>query len=187
MTTAINMKKISELELIKQVGVWAEANFGEHRMPEFGIMEEIGEAAHCVLKHIQKIRGMEKKETFDDKFGDALADTVIFLADWCSIHNAYFQLSRCERLAVEVRTDGGERTIINSILQSASIFFSVAVDSPIPGKQNVFGENLAQRLVQGLSLWADYYELDLSILVANVWVNTVSKRDWKKDPSGKNH
>jgi NTP pyrophosphatase (non-canonical NTP hydrolase) len=68
---------------------WAAYNFPEAPGEQFlmGMMEEMGELAHCHLKASQAIRG------FTDGFGgdayltaatDAIADFIIFAAGYCN-------------------------------------------------------------------------------------------------------
>lgn len=62
---------------------WVKHNFGARPswMPLLGIMEELGELAHSHLKQAQGIRSHEDHEAMAK---DAVADIVIFLADYCS-------------------------------------------------------------------------------------------------------
>ena len=62
---------------------WVKHNFGERPawQPLLGAVEEIGELAHAHLKHAQNIR---VSETHIENAKDAVADTVIYLADYCS-------------------------------------------------------------------------------------------------------
>lgn len=63
---------------------WVEHNFPgrEPYYPLLGAVEEIGELAHSHLKRVQGIRGTEADH--DAAAMDAVADTIIFLADYCS-------------------------------------------------------------------------------------------------------
>lgn len=68
---------------------WSERNF-EYKFPDdqtfwkpiFGIMEEMGELTHHLLKRSQGIRGSSAEHT--EKAKDAIGDLVIFLAGACS-------------------------------------------------------------------------------------------------------
>lgn len=62
---------------------WAEHNFGD-QPPEIsflGVVEEVGELAHTILKRKQGIRTSEDHEA---KGKDAVGDILIFLADFCT-------------------------------------------------------------------------------------------------------
>lgn len=63
---------------------WSQKNFGDQ--PAYrallGAVEEIGELAHAHLKEEQEIRG--SKKFHEDCAKDSVADTIIFLTDYCS-------------------------------------------------------------------------------------------------------
>lgn len=63
---------------------WVLRNFGERPtwMPLMGAVEELGELAHAHLKAAQGIRGTAAEHAEAAK--DAVADVVIYLADYCS-------------------------------------------------------------------------------------------------------
>ena len=63
---------------------WVEHNFKgrESWKPLIGALEELGELAHAHLKGAQGIRGT--KEEHAEAAKDAVADIIIFLADYCS-------------------------------------------------------------------------------------------------------
>lgn len=63
---------------------WVRWNFGERPsyQPLLGAFEELGELAHAHLKQEQGIRGSAEEN--EAKAKDAVADTVIFLADYCT-------------------------------------------------------------------------------------------------------
>ncbi len=62
---------------------WVEHNFPGRPswMPLLGIMEELGELAHA---HLKQAQGIRTEEDHDALARDAVADIVIFLADYCS-------------------------------------------------------------------------------------------------------
>ena len=64
--------------------VWQTRNFG--KMPTedsiLGIVEEIGELAHHLLKKKQKVRGTP--EFHDMKMKDAIGDIIVFLMGFCT-------------------------------------------------------------------------------------------------------
>lgn len=73
----------------EEVRVWSNHNFGvdgpaDH--PMFGIVEEIGELYHAVLKSRQKIRRISEAE-MRLQIVDAVGDLEVFLADFCSRMN----------------------------------------------------------------------------------------------------
>jgi NTP pyrophosphatase (non-canonical NTP hydrolase) len=74
-----------------QVAKWVKANFGPE-LPEWhpilGVMEELGELCHSFLKQGQ---GIHLEEDHREKMADAVADIVIFLADFCQREGFLFQ------------------------------------------------------------------------------------------------
>lgn len=71
-----------------EVAAWATENFGPDR-PSYqrllGAAEELGELCHAHLKSEQKIRGTVSE--FKLKKIDAVADIIIYLADYCTREN----------------------------------------------------------------------------------------------------
>ena len=60
---------------------WQSRNFGVSSLLQqlAGVTEEVGELAHAVLKHDQKIRGFEDETKFREAAGDAIADATVYL------------------------------------------------------------------------------------------------------------
>jgi len=82
-------------EIQKEVASWSETNFGQQvsqvtgfplgsLAPLLGIMEELGELCHCVLKHHQGIRGYDDPSKYEPERDDALADILVYLCDFAS-------------------------------------------------------------------------------------------------------
>ena len=72
-------------ELQAQVADWAAQNFGtsaDGGDALLGVVEEVGELSHAVLKRKQGIRGTRAEH--DAAIRDAVADIVIFLLDFCA-------------------------------------------------------------------------------------------------------
>lgn len=64
--------------------VWSERNFGKHdyHHPLMGVVEEVGELHHAILKQEQGIRGTHAEH--EEAAKDAVGDIVIYLADVCT-------------------------------------------------------------------------------------------------------
>ena len=66
----------------KELSDWADLNFGDLRADTMecivGMIEELGELAHVVLKRKQRIREAADGGDFKLEIGDAFADVVIF-------------------------------------------------------------------------------------------------------------
>jgi NTP pyrophosphatase (non-canonical NTP hydrolase) len=70
-------------ELQEQQRVWVAHNFGERPSwhPLLGAVEELGELAHA---HLKQTQGIRLHENHEENAKDAIADVVIYLADYCS-------------------------------------------------------------------------------------------------------
>ena len=75
--------KIQDIQ--KEIAEWGQYNFpnSEPNDKLMGVMEELGELCHAVLKRKQKIRGT--KYEHDAAEADAIADLFIFLCHYCSL------------------------------------------------------------------------------------------------------
>jgi NTP pyrophosphatase (non-canonical NTP hydrolase) len=79
--------------LQREVAVWSHYNFpkGQPHQPLLGAAEEIGELCHAHLKDEQGIRGTHE-EHLAAKI-DAVADVIIYLADYCARNSIDLQKS----------------------------------------------------------------------------------------------
>ena len=70
---------------------WVEHNFPgrDWTQPFMGVVEEVGELSHALLKQRQGIRGTHAEHEAAAK--DAVGDIVVFLADLCSARGWDFQ------------------------------------------------------------------------------------------------
>lgn len=77
----------SQSSLQVQLVRWQQENFGGASLFQMlaGVSEEVGELAHAILKHDQKIRGFDNEEKFREAAGDAVADTVVYLTQLCTL------------------------------------------------------------------------------------------------------
>ena len=175
------MEPQNETQLINAVGEWSNKNFGDRRAPELGVAEEIGEAIHCVLKRKQMIRGFENEDFFLSQLTDAFADCIIFLCDWCSMRDAFFSFNRNLQDQPPLTIDHQDKIIVHMLQGAAAIIAHGINFSDSVIEKNIITNMLAQRIVNGLELWAGIYKIDLKLAVSAVWAN-VSKRDWQKNP-----
>jgi len=72
-------------QLVTQI--WRDKNFPGSGWEDqlIGMMEELGELSHALLKQKQKIRGEEEKHEADAK--DAVGDLLIYLMGLCSVRD----------------------------------------------------------------------------------------------------
>jgi len=77
-------EKLDVRKFQEEVIVWADKNFSaqlEYWKPMLGVVEEVGELAHALLKMEQGIRGTEAELT--DQAMDAIGDTIVYMAHLC--------------------------------------------------------------------------------------------------------
>ena len=84
------MNDISLEQLQKELKPWSRHNFGNRPswQPLLGLSEEVGELAHHFLKQAQGIR---LNENHREEMKDAVADILIFLADFCNAEDINMQ------------------------------------------------------------------------------------------------
>lgn len=77
----------SVAKLQGRLHAWQVRNFGEMSKYQMlaGIMEELGELSHALLKNDQQIRGFEDEAFFLEKAGDSLADMRVYMEQLCTI------------------------------------------------------------------------------------------------------
>lgn len=175
-----------EIELIQQVGMWADTNFGDKRLAEYGIAEEVGETFHCLIKRFQGIRGFDNEAFFLEKLTDALCDIMIYLADYCYIHNSFFKFER-NRQTIDACTIDDERKIMCHLQQAVSTMLMypwIDRNQLIDVSEQQVYNAICQRVCTGVEMLAKIYGIDLRLAVAAEWVKNVSKRDWVADPQG---
>ena len=164
------MLTISELQLA--VEAWSKRNFPDSpwQYALAGVVEEIGELSHSVLKMAQGIRGSRDKHLADAK--DAVADTAIYLADYlCKIgfqfaNGVTFAMFQDE--ARKLGNDDGD-TPVNKILVTAAIAGRL-IEEP--------NDDNAMLLLAGLADVSESLGIDFQNAVETTW-NEVSTRDWQ--------
>lgn len=74
-------------DIERAVRDWARYNFPDTTAEKqfFGMVEELGELAHAVLKADQGIRGYSPEDTAEAQ--DAVGDLLIFLINFCDRNN----------------------------------------------------------------------------------------------------
>ena len=82
-------------KLQREIGAWSFSNFGEGESkakpglilgsisPLWGIVEEVGDLCGVTIKHHQHRRGYDDVDKYKADRNDAVADTLVFLCDYC--------------------------------------------------------------------------------------------------------
>ena len=75
--------KLNFAKLQREVGAWSRKNFPNNtpENPFLGMVEELGELAHALLKAKQGIRGTAEQHEAAAK--DAIGDLLVYMADFC--------------------------------------------------------------------------------------------------------
>src|SRR4029077_21180662 len=154
--------------LSQEVGEWSHRNFGDKQEPYLGMVEELGELAHCLLKRRQAIRGYDNPEFFRREFIDALGDVGIYAANFaCNNHlNVQWPIVR----------GSGQNTQTRYIAYAAYWLSELAITPEIQ-------EDVKRRLhhfLLEISVIARIEGLELEEVVCGVW-ERVKVRDWKKN------
>lgn len=82
---------MSLVKLQQDMKQWLEYNFPETTAGEqfLGVVEEVGELAHAILKQSQGIRGTP--EELLEKEHDSIGDIVIYLMNYCNMRGFDFE------------------------------------------------------------------------------------------------
>lgn len=89
------MQEKTLYELQQEISDWSQANFGineskqtgqqlDSLCPLLGVVEEVGELSHVVLKRHQGIRCYDDDVKYTQERNDALADIMIYLCDFAA-------------------------------------------------------------------------------------------------------
>ncbi len=84
-TSLDDLRRCEPLSQIQhEIKIWSAYNFPDNteEHPRLGMVEELGELHHAVLKAKQGIRGTAEEHLAAEK--DALADLMIYLLDYCN-------------------------------------------------------------------------------------------------------
>jgi NTP pyrophosphatase (non-canonical NTP hydrolase) len=177
-----NRRDIDMEQLKIEVGEWASRNFEEHN-PLLGIIEEVGELAHCFLKRSQKIRGFDNPKIFEEHTKDAIGDIGIYAAHFAYIYNLRFNLDEIQDLHIRnYMVERKSKTNLNHAI--LSLIFNITQIDPdkgfIPIGDQPYHDIQASF---GFVLWnviniAFSEGFDTVSIVVDTW-ESVRQRDWK--------
>lgn len=149
-------------ELQEEHKIWALKNFGIQENEDYalGMIEEVGELAHAILKRKQGIRN---NENHGENIKDAIGDIVIYLIGFCNQLN--INIDDC-------------KPCFNGVMKQGVLDVSEAINELISEKDSMEIDNVLGLLI----IFCDKEGIDFEEAVFNTWNNIVSKRDWKKNP-----
>lgn len=174
-------RDLTSVQLIQEVSEWASANFTT-RYPFtalLGMLEEVGETAHCVLKNLQGIRGFSEPSFFRTHLTDALSDTVIYLADYCAMKGCFFTFHHND-ISMEVQRKDEQIVVTHVIIGLTSMFNMENSNPDVTPASIAYFNVIAQKFLTALELWGNIHSIDLQKVTNETWCREVSKRDWKK-------
>lgn len=160
-----------------EIGEWAQRNFAGKFGPQLGVVEEIGEASHCLLKRRQGIRGFDNIEHFKAQLADALADCGVY-----ALHSAYITGSTIGEIEFDrdellLGQDSDEAWVGGlSVLGASLCAQATGMAHPDLASQNLYGN-----LFGALEALGDKHGIDFPALLEATW-NKVKQRDWVKNP-----
>lgn len=152
--------------LTLEVGEWSHRNFGAKQCPYLGIIEELGELAHCVLKRFQGIRGYEDPEVFAGDYQDALGDICIYAANYC------FNYQLVSNWQGDDRHSGLNHT---KYLSNACYLLA-----HLPTTKNDINNGtslMMNNFLQELEYLAQLEQMELAVIANITWEKVVT-RDW---------
>ena len=161
-------------EIQSELKVWTEFNFGKQTpdIPILGMIEELGELSHAILKEKQGIR---TSDFLADK-KDAIADLTIYALNYLNANDFEYDgnqpsksyLTECE------------------ILQDISVQIGM-LDTEVNDIEMFINSGNIEDLISLLRGLCNMFEIDFLTTVNEVW-EQVKLRDWKKYPKdGRNN
>jgi NTP pyrophosphatase (non-canonical NTP hydrolase) len=155
------------IQISGEIVLWADKNFKYRpHQPELGLLEEVGEAAHVVLKAKQGIRGYDNPHKRKVDLIDAIADAGIYALHFAGIH---------------ALIPPGD--VVNLQQPTEPKLFSLlayAAGAVLSGDKQL-AENNMPVLFDILNTMAANENVNLLDLINDTW-DRVSKRDWTKNP-----
>lgn len=163
----------------KEIAAWSDRNWSrELHHPDFGIVEEIGEVSHCILKHIQGIRGFDSETFFMSQLEDAFADVAVYLHHYLAKNEATISFLPSSTSTTIVGMN--DRAFMAYCLRSAIVLLDYT-DRAESVDRGIFSVS-CQRLWNGLFYWAAKYNINLVNALDKTWTK-VQQRDWKNRPT----
>jgi len=157
-----------------EIGAWADKNFTTH-WPDYGIVEEIGEIVHCVLKRAQGIRGFDKDEVYAAGLKDSFADLMIYLLHLCYKYKVALSFDSYKTWVSDRMSD---RMAIHQLLRHAGLLMEYSEIACISDNNPLFRVP-AQAVCNIAIIWGNQLGIDVIEATRDEWENNVRKRDWQ--------
>ena len=177
------MNKLDELQ--KQIAEWARYNFPDKQSRNealLGMIEELGELSHAVLKSHQGIRGT--KEEHLEAMKDAIADMFVYCCQLCTLFDSKFsEFYRLHKDSYSSR-DVRDTSLHQHVFAMAEYMghFVSEVKSAMQYEPNKLTKNWLPPLINSAVEFLDCINVDFEQNLINV-ATEVLKRDWIKYPT----
>jgi NTP pyrophosphatase (non-canonical NTP hydrolase) len=158
---------------MEEIGTWADKMFPVH-LPDYGLVEELGEAVHCILKRAQKIRGFDKDEVYIAGLKDAFADLMVYLLHLCYMYKVALSFDSYKSWLSEKMSD---RTALCLMLRQVTLLVEYSEIANVSDNNPLFRVP-AQVLCNVAIIWGKQLGIDVIQATRDEWEKNVSKRDW---------
>jgi NTP pyrophosphatase (non-canonical NTP hydrolase) len=174
---------INTRQIIQEIGLWADqqpwgkSSGNARHAPDFGVLEELGELTHGVLKNYQGIRGFDDPSKFIDHIEDAIGDMMVYLSHWCFLHKTYFQVydDTPGQHVIDVRFALMQTMISVHRLMELQRVYERGDVAP----SEMCGQ-AASRCATNIAVLAKIWRIDSVKQLAETW-DKVKQRNWNKD------
>lgn len=170
--------------LTNEVGIWTVDNFDYLDTIGEGMLKQLGKLAEARLKYKQKTRKNKHTDSailreldFKVSIKDALADTMIFLLNWCFVKDIV--LSENEARDYAQQKLNSELVALGLTLGALSQVF-IMHDTNF-NDDPILRRPYAQRIFNNLALCCKHNGWDFMKMLEHKW-DKVSKRNWRRFP-----
>lgn len=162
--------------LIQEIGDWSTRCFKDKQASDLGIVEEIGELVHCILKRYQGIRGYDSPVKFNAEVQDAFGDIGVYMLNHAGYHHIQFHEINFQRWP-----NASDRLYAAHIMRHAANLM-------IYNNQRINGESVNRAMEKEAmshiwtlaQAWAAEFGMDFDYTVVAAW-QVVKQRAWDKD------
>lgn len=193
-STSENKEKFNEIQ--STLWKWQEENFGPTsslappRHPFLGMCEEAGELVHSVLKLSQGIRGTREEHIAHIK--DAIGDIMVYLINFfyrsdigfVQSKDSYFRRFSEQKSYSTIQLEMLAWSIYKHISHIGLYFEPAFLENnnlPIQYQNSV--KESAELMCDDLVYLCNLLGFTLYECIEDVWVNVLSKRNWKVNPT----
>lgn len=141
---------------------WAIRNFGKQDIEDYclGLIEEVGELAHSVLKRKQGIRN---NEHHDAMIRDAVGDITIYLVGYCN----------CAGIDMQAAYNMSRGVTISNVCRISRLTSRLLIEE---------SQFEVTDLLSSLLGFSESEGIDFEQTVIDTWDGVVSTRDWINNP-----